>query len=359
MLGRVIAIPDSLISDTSDAAFTITVVPPPPVPTLTLQAPNGGETWEVGEQEQITWSSANLAGNVKLEYSTNGFADATVITDSVANTGTYTWTVPDAPSDNVLVRVSSTLTATISDTSDVTFTIASLPLIPTLTLQSPNGGEVWEVGTQQQIEWSSVNLNGKVRLDYSTSGSAPSTVITASSVNDGVYDWIVPNDLSTNVLVRVSSTLSDTISDTSDATFTIAGPHTFTDSFKTVSRRDLEGGERITYTILLYDSVSATLTFTDAIPVPLSYVTDTASIKPAGKGTVQFPTGAYLSWSGVVTGTAPVTITFQADVPVTTTTMWITNRALVSRNGAAPLELTATSVLNGFNVYLPVVLKDY
>ena len=44
---------------------------------------------------------------------------------------------------------------------------------------------------------------------------------------------------------------------------------------------------------------------------------------------------------------------------MTDTTWIIPNRALVSRDGAAPVELTATSFLNGFYAYLPVVFRDY
>jgi uncharacterized repeat protein (TIGR01451 family) len=329
----------------------------PMTPTLTLLTPNGGEVWDAGMQQQVMWTSSGDVGDVRLDYSTDGFVTPVVITASTTNTGVYTWTIPNDPSDTVLVRVSSTLTGTISDTSDGVFTITFVPPTPTLTLQSPNGGEVWTVGTQQRVEWASANLEGDVRLDYSTDGFASSMAITDSTANDGVYDWTVPADPSASVLVRVSSTLSSTISDTSDMEFTIAGPHMFDDSYKTVSHRELWGGERITYTIVLYEAVSATLTLTDAIPAPLTYVPGSANVEPSGKGTVEFP--GYIRWSGIVTGTVPVTITFQVDVPVTTTTVAITNHAWVSRDSAAPVGLTATSFLNALHIYLPMVLRSY
>lgn len=228
---------------------------------------------------------------------------------------------------------------------------------PTLTLQAPNGGEAWEIGTQQQIQWSSTGEVGDVRLDYSTDGFSTSHSIVSSITNSGLYTWTIPDDPSTNALVRVSSTLSATVSDTSDAAFTIAGPHSFEDSFKRVSHASLEGGETITYTIVLYEKTRATLALTDAIPLPCTYVLGSADIEPAWKGPVQDTGGIY--WSGTVTGTVPVTITFQAQVPVTDTTWAITNRALMSRDGAAPVERRVTSILNGFSAYLPLVLKGY
>jgi hypothetical protein len=107
---------------------------PPVTPTLTLNTPNGGESWTVGSQQQIRWSSSNVAGNIHLDYSTNSFGSATDIVASMPNSGVFTWTIPNDPSANVRVRVSSTLTATISDTSNAVFSILNarylyLPLI--------------------------------------------------------------------------------------------------------------------------------------------------------------------------------------------------------------------------------------
>jgi uncharacterized repeat protein (TIGR01451 family) len=227
-----------------------------------------------------------------------------------------------------------------------------------LDLQAPDGGEVWEVGTQHQIEWSSANLSGDVRLDYSTDGFVSSTPIVASTPDDGAFTWTIPGDPSYDVLVRISSVLNGVVSDTSASAFTIAGPYTFDDSHKTVSHRDLSGGERLTYAIVLHEAVSAAVVVTDAIPAPLTYVPGSANVEPEGSGSLELP-GDYVRWSGTVTGTVPVTITFQADVPVTTTAAVIVNRAEVSRDGAAAVELTAFSLLNASRVYLPVVVRDY
>jgi uncharacterized repeat protein (TIGR01451 family) len=240
---------------------------------------------------------------------------------------------------------------------NVYVTDAGAPLAPSLTLQAPNGGENWTIGTQEQIVWSSTGQVGNVRLEYSTDGFTTTHTIADSAENDGAYTWTIPNDPSTSVLVRVSSTLSDTISDTSDAVFTIAGPHAFEDSFKAVSRRNLEGGETITYTIVLYEEMSATLALTDTIPAPCTYVPGSADIEPDWKGTLQFPDSTHIHWSGVVTSMVPVTITFQAQVPVTTTTWTIVNRAWVSRDSADLVALTDISFLNGCCVYLPIILR--
>src|SRR5207253_2434699 len=66
---------DATVSDSSDANFAIKG-------SLTLTAPNGGEVWAVGASKSITWTKAGTLATVKLEYSTDNFATASVITAS-------------------------------------------------------------------------------------------------------------------------------------------------------------------------------------------------------------------------------------------------------------------------------------
>ena len=79
---------DYSIQDTSDAAFSITA------PTLTLTAPNGGETVNTGTVYDITWTTEGGVGDeVKLELYQGG-AFVQVIEYVVPNTGAYAWSVP-------------------------------------------------------------------------------------------------------------------------------------------------------------------------------------------------------------------------------------------------------------------------
>src|SRR3989442_13995340 len=72
-----------------------------------LTAPNGGEQWVVGSTQQITWTTTgSTITTVKLEYSKDNFATATVITSSTPNAGFYNWLVPNDISATVKVLVS-------------------------------------------------------------------------------------------------------------------------------------------------------------------------------------------------------------------------------------------------------------
>ncbi|MCE1188931.1 MAG: choice-of-anchor J domain-containing protein [Ignavibacteria bacterium] len=111
---------------------------------------------------------------------------------------------------------------------------------PTLTVVTPNGGESWNIGSQQTIKWAST-LVTSAKIEYSTNNGTSWTTIAASvpveeksartssatsrtaekSVK-GVtsYVWTVPNTASTSCLVKVSAN-NVVISDVSDAVFTI------------------------------------------------------------------------------------------------------------------------------------------
>jgi hypothetical protein len=88
---------------------------------LTLTAPNGGEQWEAGTEQEITWEFAGSITHVKLEFTTGD--DWTTIADSLpAGDSSYTWTVPDSVSTAVKVRISDVDGGT-GDESDTEFEI--------------------------------------------------------------------------------------------------------------------------------------------------------------------------------------------------------------------------------------------
>ncbi|HPS54516.1 MAG TPA: hypothetical protein PLP05_02865, partial [Sedimentisphaerales bacterium] len=103
------------LSDTSDSRFAIFGR------SLTVTAPNGGETWRIGKPYFITWGSVNITGNAKIEITyDNGSSWATIIADT-ANNGHYEW-IPDEPvSANCLIRVTSLNHPAIYDNSDSLF----------------------------------------------------------------------------------------------------------------------------------------------------------------------------------------------------------------------------------------------
>ncbi len=76
--------------------------------------------------------------------------------------------------------------------------------LPRITVQSPNGGEVWEIGSSQNITWTSVNVGHSVKIEYSIDSGGKWSTITSLTQNDGTYSWTVLNTPSTDCRVRVS-----------------------------------------------------------------------------------------------------------------------------------------------------------
>jgi hypothetical protein len=231
--------PDPKPSDVSDAVFSIIL---PPSPTIRVTAPNGGEQLVVGSQFTITWDAANTREDVQIEYSINGGQNWREITAASGNNGKYDWTVPDAPSDNCLVRISET-DGQPSDVSDEIFSIVS-PTPGDITVTSPNGGETWTAGSTQQIKWTSTGGIDGVKIEYSPDHGTTWKTIVLTTPNSGEFDWTVPGIASDECLVRITSNdvVNDPIpSDVSDAVFSIVPP-----ASPTITIIAPNGGEQLT-----------------------------------------------------------------------------------------------------------------
>ncbi len=205
-------------NDICNALFTISAQR-----TLTVTVPNGGENWEGSTNQNITWTGTGSIPNVKLEYSLDNGGTWNIITASVANTGSYNWTVPNTPSANVLVRVTDAA-GSASDASNAVFTIAAQR---TLTVTAPNGGENWEIDTNQNITWTSTGGITNVMIEYTMDNGSSWNTVASSTANTGSYNWNVPNTPSANCLVRISDTAGPA-QDISNAAFTIAVPRILT-----------------------------------------------------------------------------------------------------------------------------------
>ncbi|PIE01431.1 MAG: hypothetical protein CSA81_11990 [Acidobacteria bacterium] len=96
----------------------------------------------------------------------------------------------------------------------------STTVTDSLTVVSPNGGERWVTGTTRDIRWRSMGDFSSVHIEFSNDSGNSWQTIVEQTENDGSYSWTIPNQLSTECLVRVSA-LSGTPSDTSNTVFAI------------------------------------------------------------------------------------------------------------------------------------------
>jgi|GEM_PF-1389547 len=219
---------------------------------VTVTAPNGAESLTGSATTTITWTSANTSGNVKIEYSKDGFVlDTNVITATTADDGSYIWTIPNDPSTTVTVRISDVSTPSLLDVSNANFTILATPII---TVVYPNGSEKPTVASIATVRWTSETTSGNVKIEYSKDGFVLDTnVVTSSTSDDGSYAWTIPDDPSTTVTVRISDVATPSLLDVSDANFTILTPDT-----NPISRWALDDNTGCTATDS-YDSNNGTL----------------------------------------------------------------------------------------------------
>ncbi len=209
------------VSDASDNTISSTHQNPFVVGDVKVVAPNGGEIVLVGSVDTIKWTASSNISLVRIDYSSDNGATWNLIKNNeTASSGQYLWTVSSqtvTPGNAFLVRVSDALSNfTISDVSDNKFAVNGIRLV------TPNGGEQYQVGSVQKVEWSASGNITKVRLEYSTDGVTWNNIQTNLTASTGFYNWTIPNIASSSVKVKVSDDLNPSYSDASDANFKIA-----------------------------------------------------------------------------------------------------------------------------------------
>ena len=61
---------------------------------IELISPNGGEDWELGSTQDITWTTSHSAENVSITLYSNN-TSYQVLSAETASTGSYSWTIAD------------------------------------------------------------------------------------------------------------------------------------------------------------------------------------------------------------------------------------------------------------------------
>jgi hypothetical protein len=85
-----------------------TIADPEP-PVVTVTSPNGGESWQGGSSQTITWSATDNIGVTAcdIDYTYDAGSNWYDVADITGNPGSYAWTVPNTASTQCLVRVTA------------------------------------------------------------------------------------------------------------------------------------------------------------------------------------------------------------------------------------------------------------
>jgi photosystem II stability/assembly factor-like uncharacterized protein len=207
---------DTTVFDQSDAVFSTSLS----TPSITNVDPNGGDVFNVGNYTAITWNST-LVYNVDILFSSDGGNTFSSIISNLNNINYYNWLVPNVVSANCIIKVRAAGNSTLFDNSDASFSIETGTSV--LTLIQPNGGENFLSNTPNNvIKWTGSGIGNAIKLEYSTDGGANwNTIISSYASINNIYYWFTPNVVSSQCLIRISSVANPTLTDISDAVFSI------------------------------------------------------------------------------------------------------------------------------------------
>ncbi|MCB9892302.1 MAG: hypothetical protein H6833_11680 [Planctomycetes bacterium] len=214
-LVRITSLQNPSFTDVSDDLFDITASTD-----VRVVTPNGGEVLGIGTTTIVNWASIGTVGAfVDVELSRDNGRNWEMLFAQTPNDGAEQWTITGPVTTEGLVRVTSHQTPALTDTSDAPFVIT---LGGALDVVSPNGGELFVLGTTRTLRWqSSGNTGTNVQIELWRGTTMAWETLFASTANDGAEDWVVIGPQTEQALIRVTSLDDPIIQDESDAYFQI------------------------------------------------------------------------------------------------------------------------------------------
>ncbi|HNG94023.1 MAG TPA: Ser-Thr-rich GPI-anchored membrane family protein, partial [Acidobacteriota bacterium] len=221
---------NSTVQDVSDATFTLSG---PNTATLTVTTPNGGESWALNTRQTVRWTYSDNPGSaVKVELFKNGILRQVIAAAAPVGSngsGSFDWDISSAelPGNDYTVKITSTSFSTISDVSNNTFSLGSVPVNATIQVVTPNGGEKWKPRTQQQILWSFTgNPGAKVKVELYKGGVFKQVISAGVAIGTngaGSLSWLVPSTLAagSDYKIKITSTTTASATDFSNQNFSV------------------------------------------------------------------------------------------------------------------------------------------
>ena len=176
---------------------------------------NAQPTWDVSVPGDPTVSELNGIGNLQGRLLND------VQPDAICDVRAYSYTGQFVHIEQISdAREANAYGSWIQALNNINFNIVPAP--PGYWITEPNGGEVWEIGTQVNITWNTQNSPEDVNIALYKDGSHEKT-ITSGTANDGQHTWVVDGNLTpgADYTVRIKNTTDTDNRDYSDFTFSI------------------------------------------------------------------------------------------------------------------------------------------
>ncbi len=185
---------------------------PPVITSVTVSNASGGNPPLEGcANAIIKWTASD---NVQLKSAKIELFDGstwTVIADPVSALKPHTWTVTQSAGAGRQIRVTvRDLNGNIASKTSDTFTIQD-KTGPLVTIKKPQLGNIWMLGSQYPINWTSSDCDTVigVTISLSTNNGGTWTDLSTGQPQSGTYQWLIPSNpalLSTQALIRINAT---------------------------------------------------------------------------------------------------------------------------------------------------------
>ena len=186
-------------------------------------------------------SVIHISANPSNTFSIDNIGNQNLSISKISNNKNWLSTTPSAPFNiaagsrqNITVNVDwnsvnssldngiITIVSNDPDEPSVAMQVTAIKSAQSIFVNSPNGGENWQIGSTHNIIWTQTNITN-VKIEYTTNnGTNWSTVIATTPANSGSYPWTIPNTPSTFCRIKISDAETGTVLDESDDVFTIA-----------------------------------------------------------------------------------------------------------------------------------------
>jgi cyclophilin family peptidyl-prolyl cis-trans isomerase len=181
-------------------------------PAIELTSPLAGSKLNGFANNEITWDSEFIA-DVKIEFSSdNGQTWEDIVSESSANTRSFTWPATNIISDECLMKISDVANPDVFSITETPFTLCRLELL------SPNTPALYRVGTPVEVTWESDSV-GDLTLSYKACLNCDWVVVDEEiPADNGSYMW-TPEEATMWCKVRLSETEFPDVVDESSSFF--------------------------------------------------------------------------------------------------------------------------------------------
>ncbi|MBU3663265.1 MAG: T9SS type A sorting domain-containing protein [Bacteroidetes bacterium] len=130
-----------------------------PLPWFKFKKPSEVQNWEAGSTQELSWAFNN--SNYSRLYFAQELGPWAILKDSILVDSSYSWTIPLNLSGKIKLRVADPAQRVFGDSTPFFIEILA-PILkdtPSLDLLYPIGGEVFEAGSEINIQWKSKELD--------------------------------------------------------------------------------------------------------------------------------------------------------------------------------------------------------